>query len=139
MRLCELKGKTVINDTDCCILGFVVDIDFDPSSGCILALIVPGPARLCGLLGRDFEYVIPFKCIRTIGPDIILVTGCCASWRRWNCAYRLTMARRRDFPENSIVRRLRNYPWCTSFPISSVKQLRRWCCLHHFSVRCSTN
>ena len=31
MRLCELKGKTVINDTDCCILGFVVDIDFDPS------------------------------------------------------------------------------------------------------------
>ena len=29
MRLCELKGKTVINDTDCCILGFVVDIDFD--------------------------------------------------------------------------------------------------------------
>jgi sporulation protein YlmC with PRC-barrel domain len=47
MRLCELKGKTVINDTDCCILGFVVDIDFDPSSGCILALIVPGPARLC--------------------------------------------------------------------------------------------
>ena len=55
MRLCELKGKTVINDTDCCILGFVVDIDFDPSSGCILALIVPGPARLCGLLGRDFE------------------------------------------------------------------------------------
>lgn len=43
MRLCELKGKTVINDTDCCILGFVVDIDFDPSSGCILALIVPVP------------------------------------------------------------------------------------------------
>ena len=63
MRLCELKGKTVINDTDCCILGFVVDI-------------VPGPARLCGLLGRDFEYVIPFKCIRTIGPDIILVSIC---------------------------------------------------------------
>ena len=60
MRLCELKGKTVINDTDCCIL----------------ALIVPGPARLCGLLGRDYEYVIPFKCIRTIGPDIILVSIC---------------------------------------------------------------
>ena len=40
MRLCELKGKTVINDTDCCILGFVIDIDFDPASGCILAIIV---------------------------------------------------------------------------------------------------
>lgn len=76
MRLCELKGKTVINDTDCCILGFVIDIDFDPASGCILAIIVPGPARLCGFLGRDYEYVIPFKCIRTIGPDIILVSIC---------------------------------------------------------------
>ena len=40
MRLCELKGKTVINDTDCCILGFVIDIDFDPASGCILAEIM---------------------------------------------------------------------------------------------------
>ena len=39
MRLCELKGKTVINDTDCCILGFVIDIDFDPASGCILAIM----------------------------------------------------------------------------------------------------
>lgn len=76
MRLCELKGKTVINDTDCCILGFVIDIDFDPASGCILAIIVPGPARLCGFLGRDYEYVIPFKCIRTIGHDIILVSIC---------------------------------------------------------------
>ena len=76
MRICELHDKEVVNVKDGCILGCVVDIDFDPSSGCILALIVPGPARLCGLLGRDFEYVIPFKCIRTIGPDIILVSIC---------------------------------------------------------------
>ena len=76
MRLSEFKGKTVINDTDCCILGFVVDIEFDPATGCIIAIIVPGPARLCGILGRDFEYVIPFKCIRSIGPDIILVSVC---------------------------------------------------------------
>ena len=41
MRLCELKGKTVINDTDCCILGFVIDIDFDPASGTIIASIHP--------------------------------------------------------------------------------------------------
>ena len=73
MRLCELKGKTVINDTDCCILGFVVDIDFDCKTGCICALIVPGPTRFCGLFGRDIEYIIPYKCVMNIGEDAILV------------------------------------------------------------------
>ena len=66
-------------------------------------------------------------------PEILPNTVCCASWRRWNCAYRLTMAHRRAFLESSIAQRSRNYPWYTSFPISSVKQLRRWCCLHHHS------
>ena len=37
------------------------------------ALIVPGPGRICGFLGYDAEYIIPFECIRRIGEDIILV------------------------------------------------------------------
>lgn len=37
------------------------------------------------------------------------------------------------FLESSIAQRSRNYPWYTSFLISSVKPLRRWCCLHHHS------
>ena len=39
----------------------------------IEALIVPGPAKFCGFFGTDSEYVIPFACIKKIGPDIILV------------------------------------------------------------------
>ena len=28
---------------------------------------------ICGFLGYDAEYIIPFECIRRIGEDIILV------------------------------------------------------------------
>jgi len=73
MRICDLKNKEVINVCDCKSLGCVVDIDFDECNGCINALIVPGPCRICGLFGRDLEYIIPFKCVRGIGPDAILV------------------------------------------------------------------
>ena len=49
MRICELKQKEVINANDCKRLGFVGDVDFDMCTGCMVAIIVPGPGRLCGL------------------------------------------------------------------------------------------
>lgn len=73
MRICELRQKEVINLCDGRRLGFVADIEFCLERGCILALIVPGPCKLWGILGRDQEYVIPYGCIRNIGPDVILV------------------------------------------------------------------
>ena len=76
MRVCELKSKQVINEDDCKILGYVIDVDFDIKTGCINYIVVPGPARLCGILGREFEYIIPFQCIKSMGPDIILVSVC---------------------------------------------------------------
>ena len=47
MRICDLKCREVINIKDCRRLGFVGDIDFDLESGCILAIIVPGPPTIC--------------------------------------------------------------------------------------------
>lgn len=76
MRLCELHSKQVINIKDGCILGCVVDVDFNCKTGCICELIVPGPPRLCGIFGHDIEYVIPFKCVCNIGADVILVDVC---------------------------------------------------------------
>ena len=73
MKIFELKNKQVINEEDCCIIGCVIDIDFDPKNGCINSIIIPGPGRLCGFFGREFVYVIPFRCIKSIGRDIILV------------------------------------------------------------------
>lgn len=73
MRVCELRQKEVINAKDCKVLGCVADVELDMASGRVLALIIPGPGKLCGIFGRDMEYVIPFSCICQIGEEIILV------------------------------------------------------------------
>lgn len=73
MRICELKQKEVINANDCKRLGFVGDVDFDMCTGCIVAIIVPGPGCFCGFIGREKEYIIPFCDICQVGDDIILV------------------------------------------------------------------
>ena len=73
MRICELRQKEVINCRDCQRLGYVADVGFDCDDGCIECLIIPGPCKIWGIIGRDHEYVIPWKCIKQIGPDVILV------------------------------------------------------------------
>ena len=73
MRFCELQKKEVFNVTNCKCLGNVCDLDFDEKDGCIRALIVPGPAKFLGCVGREFELFIPWCRIVKIGPDIILV------------------------------------------------------------------
>ena len=73
MRLCELEDKEVINVTDGRSLGCVMDLEFDPTCGQIDALIVPGPGKCFGRLGREFELVIPWTCICQIGPAGVLV------------------------------------------------------------------
>lgn len=76
MRFCELQEKDVINVADCCFLGNVCDLDIDEKTGCIRTLIVPQPCRWFGMFFRDFEYFIPWKNIKCIGRDIILVDVC---------------------------------------------------------------
>ena len=76
MRICDLREKEIVNMSDCKRLGNPMDVSFDIHDGCILELIIPGPTRLYGLFGCDSEYIIPFECIRKIGPDIILVDIC---------------------------------------------------------------
>lgn len=73
MRIYELKQKEVVNIVNCQKIGFVCDINFNFENGCIESLIVPGPCKLWGMLGRDQEYIIPFCQVKCIGPDVILV------------------------------------------------------------------
>lgn len=73
MRICELREKEVINCRDCMRLGFVCDVEFDICTCQITHLIVPGPCKVWGIIGRDNEYVIPCCNIKQIGVDIILV------------------------------------------------------------------
>lgn len=73
MRFLDLCDKEVININNCCYLGHVRDMEFDECSGCICAIIVPGPGKYLGCFCREEEYVIPWCSIVRIGPDIVLV------------------------------------------------------------------
>lgn len=73
MRICELRQKEVINCRNCLRLGFVSDVEIDIVTGKVIAIIVPGPCKIWGIIGHDHEYVIEFCCIKQIGADIILV------------------------------------------------------------------
>lgn len=73
MRLCEFQKKEVINACNCRKLGCVSDLIFDECNGCIEAIIVPKGGKFCNFLWDGGEFIIPFKCIKRIGPDIIMV------------------------------------------------------------------
>lgn len=71
--MCELKNKEVINCRDGERLGYICDLEIDIHTGIVVRLIVPGPCKIWGILGRDQEYVIDYTCIKQIGADVILV------------------------------------------------------------------
>ena len=69
----DLQFKEVIDVHSGYRLGYVCDAEFDDSEGRFISIITPGRAKLFGLLGREDDYVLPWKCIARIGNDIILV------------------------------------------------------------------
>lgn len=72
-KFTDLHCKEVICVSDGRRLGFISDARIDLPEGHIIAIIVPGPCRFLGLWGRKDDFVIPWHCIRKIGPDIVLV------------------------------------------------------------------
>ena len=73
VKFTQLQCKEVICVSDGRRLGFITDIQVKIPEGNILAIVVPGPCRFFGLFGRNEDYVIPWCCVRRIGPDIVLV------------------------------------------------------------------
>ena len=73
IRIYELRQKEIINIKDGTRFGFVADLEIDEETGEIEKIIVPGPARVFGMFGRDTEYCIPWDKIKQVGDDIILV------------------------------------------------------------------
>ena len=73
MLFSEFKCKDVVNIRDCRKMGHVVDFEFDECTGCISKIMVPGVNRIKSFFNCDTDYVICYKDIRQIGPDIILV------------------------------------------------------------------
>ncbi|WMC92234.1 PRC-barrel domain-containing protein [Kineothrix sp. MB12-C1] len=73
MLFSELRCKQVINLKDCKCLGRVNDLEFDECSGQICKIIVSNGNRFACWFNNEPEYIICFKDIKKIGPDIIIV------------------------------------------------------------------
>ena len=73
IKFTDLHCKEVICVSDGRRLGFVCDVCLELPEGKVVSIIVPGPCNVLGVLGRRDDFVIPWHCIRRIGPDIVLV------------------------------------------------------------------
>lgn len=73
MLYSELRKKEVISVKGCKRLGHICNIELDECKGCICKIMVPGCKGLWSMLTDDSVIVIPWNCIKQIGPDIILV------------------------------------------------------------------
>jgi len=73
MLFSELKCKDVINIRDCKKIGKVCDFEFDECKGCICKITVAGGNKCLSFLRCDPDIIIPYRDIKQIGPDIILV------------------------------------------------------------------
>lgn len=72
-RFSALRQKEVINIVDGARLGFICDLVVDVCTGRICAIVVPGPSRFSFLFRGERDQVIPWKNIRKIGENVILV------------------------------------------------------------------
>lgn len=72
-RAYNLKQKEVINVCDGTRLGFVSDVEINLSDGRIEGIVIPGPSKWFGILGKESDYIIPWDSIIKVGEDIILV------------------------------------------------------------------
>ncbi len=76
-RIGELRNKEVVNVKDGSRLGFVSDVELDTATASLTAVVVYGRLRLFGLLGREPDFIIPWRDIELIGDDAVLV-----NWRQ---------------------------------------------------------
>ena len=67
----DLMDKEVINVCDGKRLGYAYDVEVDICDGRIIALVVSGECS--GFFAKAEEYSIPWKCVKSVGNDIIIV------------------------------------------------------------------
>ncbi len=74
-RIDELKNKQVVCINDGFVLGYIGDIELDTESGALTAIVIFGRPRLLGLIGKQDDIIIPWKDIKVIGKETVLVTA----------------------------------------------------------------
>ncbi len=67
----ELRCKEVVNASDGRKLGRITDIIFSNESGKIRGIVTPYVKR--AFFGKGQEVFIPWKCVKKLGEDVIIV------------------------------------------------------------------
>ncbi len=73
LSFCDLRAKEVVNMCDGKKLGNIIDLIFDSTCARITGLVVPCEKSFLSFLKNNNDIFIPYRCIRKIGTDIILV------------------------------------------------------------------
>ena len=72
-RIVDMRCKDVINIHDGTRLGTVGDVEVDTCTAKLVAIVIYGRPKFCGLLGHEDDCVICWEDIEVIGEDTILV------------------------------------------------------------------
>jgi YlmC/YmxH family sporulation protein len=80
IKTSDLRHLDVINIDEGRYLGNVCDVDMDPQTGKIRALIVDRPVNRFFWFTRRDDIEIPWKDVITVGVDVVLVKN--RTWHR---------------------------------------------------------
>lgn len=72
ITFCEMREKEVVNIIDGRKLGRILDVVFT-CHGEVIGIVVPGERRFFKNISSSESLFIPWKCIKKIGEDTILV------------------------------------------------------------------
>ncbi|WP_350344856.1 YlmC/YmxH family sporulation protein [Proteinivorax tanatarense] len=73
MRISDLRDREIVNLGDGKVLGHFDDLEINPDTGKIKALIVTGQNGFLGLMATGNDYIIPWERIKKIGHDVIII------------------------------------------------------------------
>ena len=72
-KFTDLQFKEVICVSTGQRLGYDSDVLVEDPQGEVRAIVVPCPSKFPGISGHKDDFIIPWNCIRRVGPDIVLV------------------------------------------------------------------
>lgn len=72
-KFSDLQEKEVINICDGSRLGYVSDLELELPTGRIVSLLIPTESERWNFFCRQKMLYVPWRCIKRIGEDIILV------------------------------------------------------------------
>lgn len=71
ISFCDLRSKEVVNAVDGKRMGRITDIVFSSETGKIKGIVTPYGKH--GLFGKNQDIFIPWRCVRKVGEDVIIV------------------------------------------------------------------